>query len=138
MSNWNKVLRILSKKWWGPYRKEKKWAIWTVSYWKRKDPSIVDKLSIGPLLHKYYSHVVNFEFDPEEVVWYKGKDAHIEANSIFKNNLDKTIDADLVCITVRFYNKQPEFDDYNECILSRKTSRKYFSGQKTWYYHLTK
>ena len=134
MTNWFKAIKLLSRTWWGPYRKAKKWALWEITYWKRKDqPDTSEKHWIN----KYYSYVISFAFEPEEI-WYKGKDAHIVANSIFKSNIDKIIDADMVCISVKFFNEAPEFEDMESTLLKKLTSKHHFSGKKHWFYPLTK
>ena len=97
MTNWFKAIKLLSRTWWGPYRKAKKWALWEITYWKRREsPNKTEKY----WLNRYYTYVISFAFDVEKV-WYNGNTAHVEANNIFKNNIDKTIDKKLISKLVK-------------------------------------
>ena len=116
--------------------KKPKYAVWELMFWNRNiDPEIRVLCGEAIRFKKYYLDNVTaaretYYFFPEKV-WYSVEDAHIEANSIYKELLGSDLGCDLLGITVVFFSKEPVVDK-NGWIT--KNSWKYKVAEKHFMY----
>lgn len=119
--------------------KKPKYAVWEYMYWKRnRDPEI--RIFCGNAVNFKKYCLDNIDGDPKtyciepEEIWYKVKDAHIEATHIFKDLCEnpQNYEKDLVGIIVLFFSKKPEIDERGYIT---RASWRYKVGEKHFMYN---